>query len=180
MAAAKMRKIAKTQEDKYRGIRVKNGSNYHRRNQVRNHNKDLRELKNADKLVGMIVLNQRIDNLNINGLTPDGKQWLINNNTVEFIDIAENRKDILVDLLILVRPYLKNPTAFESAVSESYPFILEDFRIIESIKGSDHKNRTRPSKDYSWIADSLSAQQGKKKKILPFLRPLNNRVRHVR
>jgi hypothetical protein len=145
---------------------------------VENHAKET--VKAADVARGMVRLHADIDTLVLNGVTPDGRDWLICGHRVTLTQLAVHYPDQLPQLLHAARPGLRNFGAFLHAALQVYPWLAKDRTLANYARTDQIRRSPAPSPDFRWVADCLAAHRRTPTPLLPFSRPLNNRVRHVR
>ncbi|WP_216328030.1 hypothetical protein [Deinococcus aestuarii] len=133
----------------------------------------------TNRTQGMVLLWSQVGDLTLEGVTPDGREWLICGHHVPFTLIVERCPDLLPELLLAARPALRNFAGFVQAVRAESPSLRTHPRFREPPTATNVVLK-HASTGFEWVADALAAHRRSPPAELPFLRPLHNRARHVR
>lgn len=127
-------------------------------------------------------LNIRMGGIHLQGVSPDGRIWIINKRRLTLGRMAHIYSALLPQMLILARPVLLNATEFYFAMVHARPRLarnadLQPYRLMRHAGRPDLQ--IKPI--YSWVLDELNAPHPLKPGLqgIP-ARALNNKVRFVR
>lgn len=152
---------------------------YSKREEVRAHNTRRRAAWDMDLTRGMTVIDARVGDLQLGGVTPDGREWLVCGHRIPFTLLAQHCAELLPELLLAARPALMNFGGFMLAVCRTYPSVREHPHFCEQpVEGRGMQERK--SSGHDWVADALAGSRTQPARSLPFARPLQNRTRYVR
>lgn len=131
-----------------------------------------------DAMRAGVPVRARFGEVELQGVTPDGQYWRVNGVCMSLGQLAQSHRPLLVQLLMVVRPMLKNPCAFFHAVADAYPEVKDDPGLFPpTLPGRPRRAAVHGS--YGWVRDALAdpAPSRPERQVTP----LNNRrVRHVR
>lgn len=127
-------------------------------------------------------LNVRLGGIHLQGVSSDGRIWVINKRRLTLSRMAHIYPALLAQLLIAARPALLNATEFYFAVVYARPSLarhadLHPYRLMRHAGRPDLQ--IKPV--YSWVLDELNAPHPLKPGNLGApARALNNKARFVR
>lgn len=136
----------------------------------------------ASKQDGVAMLNIRMGAVALEGVSADGRIWVINGRRLTLGRMAHVYKTLLAQLLVAARPALTNPTEFYFAAVYARSGLAKHVDL-SAYRLRRHAGRPdlQVSPGYVWVLEELNAPHPLRSSgpQAPS-HGLNNRVRHVR
>lgn len=178
LAAHKVRQMNGAAQDHARLPRTKNG-NPRQRDLKRDQNAARRQAREQNLLHGLNPLDHVLGELHLQGVSSDGREWLINAQRLPFARVVLTYPEALPELLVAARARLYNFPGLVRATAGEVPGLLRHTVLWHACRSGSPYQPGETVTDHGWVRDAL-AQERRQTGVKPSTRPLHNRARFVR